>query len=179
MGQGVPPLILHSRVSDSYANGPGSMSMDTFSKTKRSEIMRAIRGRDTQPEIVVRKWLHAQGFRFRVCDKRIAGHPDIVLPKYRTLIEIRGCFWHRHGWEWDGHKLVQRETCGQATSPKTNRGFWNAKFRSNVRRDREHETLWTEQGWNVIVIWDCGLKTAAERERTFVKVSKWLPRRGI
>lgn len=97
--------------------------MDKFSKAKRSEIMAAIRGRDTLPEIVVRKWLHAHGFRFRVCDKRIVGHPDIVLPRLKTLIEIRGCFWHHHGWAWDGRKLVRRESCPQATAPKTNRAF--------------------------------------------------------
>lgn len=82
---------------------------DKFTKEKRSAIMRAIKGRDTLPEIVVRKFLHQNGFRFRVCDKRIVGHPDIVLPKYRTLIEVRGCFWHHHGWTWDGRKLVQVE----------------------------------------------------------------------
>jgi len=148
--------------------------MDKFSKAKRSEIMAAIRGRDTLPEIIVRKWLFAQGYRFRVCDKKIVGHPDIVLPRLKTLIEIRGCFWHHHGWAWDGRKLVQRESCPQATAPKTNRAFWNAKFRANVRRDQEHEKLWTEDGWNVIVIWECGLKTVADRERTFAKLSKWL-----
>ena len=148
--------------------------MDKFSKAKRSEIMAAIRGRDTLPEIVVRKWLFAHGYRFRVCDKRLPGKPDIVLPRYRTLIEIRGCFWHHHGWVWDGRKLVQTEVCPQATAPKTNRRFWNAKFRANVRRDQEHEKLWREDGWNVIVIWECGLKTAADRDRTFFRVSKWL-----
>jgi len=148
--------------------------MDKFSKTKRSAIMSAIRGRDTLPEIVVRKWLFAQGYRFRVCDKRLVGHPDVVLPRLKTLIEIRGCFWHHHGWMWDGRKLVQREFCTQATYPKTNRSFWNAKFRNNVRRDQEHERLWTKAGWNVIVIWECGLKRVAERERTFAKLSECL-----
>jgi len=152
--------------------------MDKFSKAKRSEIMSAIRGRDTLPEIVVRKWLHVQGFHFRVCDRRIVGHPDIVLPQLRTLIEIRGCFWHHHGWVWDGRKLVQTEECPRATAPKTNRAFWNAKFRANVRRDQEHEKLWMEKGWNVIVIWECGLKTVADRERTFAKLSKCLTELG-
>ena len=147
---------------------------DKFTKEKRSAIMRAIKGRDTLPEIVVRKFLHQNGFRFRVCDKRIVGHPDIVLPKYRTLIEVRGCFWHHHGWTWDGRKLVQVEACPQATAPKSNKAFWNEKFRKNVRRDLEHERLWAEQGWNVIVIWECGLKTDADREATFAEVLSFL-----
>lgn len=146
--------------------------MDKFTREKRSEIMSAIRSRDTLPEVVVRKWLFAHGYRFRTCDKRIVGKPDIVLPKLKTLIEIRGCFWHHHGWMWDGRELVQTETCPQATAPKSNRAFWNVKFMANVRRDAEHEKLWTEQGWNVIVIWECGLKTVKDRERTFAKVAR-------
>ena len=136
--------------------------------------MQAIKGRDTLPEIVVRKWLFAHGYRFRVCDKRLVGHPDIVLPKYRTLIEVRGCFWHHHGWIWDGRKLVQTEECPQATSPKTNKPFWNTKFRNNVRRDQEHERLWHEDGWNVIVIWECALRTEEDRFQTFATLAKFL-----
>lgn len=154
--------------------------MDKFTKEQRSKIMSAIHSRDTLPEIVVRKWLHANGFRFRVCDKRLVGHPDVVLPRLKTLIEIRGCFWHRHGWTWNGHALIQTADCSHATSPKTNRGFWTDKFRRNVRRDQEHEKLWLEQGWTVIVIWECALVSVEEREKTFGKVLKWLrkPSRG-
>ena len=150
--------------------------MDKFSPEVRSKIMRAIRSRDTLPEVAVRKWLFAHGYRFRVCDRRIVGHPDVVLPRLKTLIEIRGCFWHHHGWRWDGRTLVQAESCAQAGAPKSNRAFWNDKFRRNVRRDQEHERQWAEQGWNVIVIWECGLKTPADREATFAKVSRWLAR---
>jgi len=148
--------------------------MDKFTPEQRSKIMAAIHSRDTLPEVIVRKWLFAQGYRFRVCDKKVVGHPDVVLPRLKTLIEIRGCFWHHHGWAWDGRKLVHKELCGQATAPKTNKAFWNAKFRRNVRRDQEHEKLWAEQGWNVIVIWECALKTVKDREETFAKLSKWL-----
>ena len=136
--------------------------------------MSAIHSRDTMPEIVVRKWLHARGYRFRVCDNRVLGHPDVVLPRLRTLIEIRGCFWHHHGWTWDGRKLVQTGVCAQATSPKSNKAFWNAKFERNVRRDQEHEKSWLADAWNVIVIWECGLRTIADREKTFAKVLCWL-----
>ena len=133
--------------------------------------MRAIKGRDTLPEKIVRSYLHRLGLRFRVCDRKIVGHPDIVLPKWKTLIEVRGCFWHRHGWSWDGRKLVGSETaCSLATVPKTNRAFWNRKFRNNVRRDLDHERLWAEQGWKVIVIWECELKPA-RREATLERLS--------
>ena len=148
--------------------------MDKFTPEKRSKIMSAIHSRDTLPEVTVRKWLFSRGYRFRTCDRRIAGRPDVVLPRLRTLIEVRGCFWHHHGWEWDGRKLVQVAECSQATAPKSNRAFWNGKFRRNVRRDTDQERLWTEQGWNVIVIWECGLRTAADREKTFAKVGMWL-----
>ena len=114
--------------------------MDTLSPAERSRVMSAIRSRDTAPEMIVRRALWAAGWRFRVCDWRVPGHPDIVIPKCRALIEIRGCFWHRHGWEPDGRKIVQR--------------------------DAEHERVWAEEGWNVIVVWECGLKTASEREKT-------------
>ena len=148
--------------------------VDKLTPEQRRRCMQAVKGRDTLPEVIVRKWLHAHGYGFRVCDKRIVGHPDVVLPRLKTLIEIRGCFWHHHGWKWDGRKLVQTEECPQATAPKTNKVFWNTKFRNNVRRDQEHEKLWREAGWNVIVLWECGLKTAADRDRTFAKLANWL-----
>ena len=79
---------------------------------------------------------------------------------FRSLVEIRGCFWHRHGWEWDGRKLVHAAFCADATTPKSNRAFWNAKFRANVRRDAAHELLWRDLGWNVAILWTCGLSPA-------------------
>ena len=148
--------------------------MDTMTKEQRSRLMSAIRSRDTAPEEAVRKMLWANGYRFRVCDRRIVGHPDVVIPRCRALIEVRGCFWHHHGWEWDGRKLVQTATCAMATAPKSNRAFWNAKFRRNVRRDAEHEREWAEQGWNLIVVWECALRTAKEREKTFAFVLRHL-----
>ena len=153
--------------------------MDTVTPEQRSKIMSRIRSRDTKPELLVRKMLHANGYRFRVCDRRIAGHPDIVIPRCRTLIEVRGCFWHRHGWAWNGRKLVQETICREASSsPASNRKFWNEKFRRNVRRDAEHERLWAEEGWNLIVIWECALKTSKEREKTFTFVLRNLAQWG-
>ena len=150
--------------------------MDTVTPEQRSKIMSRIRSRDTKPELLVRKMLHANGYRFRVCDRRIAGHPDIVIPRCRTLIEVRGCFWHRHGWAWNGRKLVQETICREASSsPASNRKFWNEKFRRNVRRDAEHERLWAEEGWNLIIIWECALKPS-EREKTFQFILRTLER---
>ena len=150
--------------------------MDTVTPEQRSKIMSRIRSRDTKPELLVRKMLHANGYRFHVCDRRIVGHPDIVIPRCRTLIEVRGCFWHRHGWVWNGRKLVQETICREASSsPASNRKFWNEKFRRNVRRDAEHERLWAEEGWNLIVIWECALKPA-EREKTFRFILRTLER---
>ena len=103
--------------------------------------MSRIHSRDTAPELVVRRFLWEKGFRYRTCMKSVFGHPDIVFRKYRTLIEIRGCFWHRH------------EGCSLASDPKSNLAFWNAKFERNVARDLEHEKYWHEHGWNVIVVW--------------------------
>lgn len=152
--------------------------MDSVPPAVRSRIMAAIRSRDTRPEMLVRRYLWGQGWRYRVCDRRIEGRPDIVVPRARALVEVRGCFWHRHGWEWDGRKLVERAHCDGATMPKSNRSFWNAKFRANVRRDARHERLWREQGWNVAVVWACGLvpsrraATLAWLERTLAAWSR-------
>ena len=150
--------------------------MDKFTPEQRSKVMRAIKGRDTLPEVVVRKWLHAHGWRFRCQYKKVPGHPDIAIPKIRTLIEIRGCFWHHHGWELEEGAWVQHEACPEATMPKSNIDFWNAKFSANVARDRRHEREWADLGWNLIVIWECGLKTIAARERTFRELERHLGR---
>jgi len=129
--------------------------------------MSRIRGRDTLPEMIVRKALHANGWRFRVCDKRFAGRPDVVVPKAKTIIDIRGCFWHRHG-------------CKDSTMPKTNVAFWMEKWSKNVRRDRRNEAAWRDAGWNVIVVWECAL-TASRCERTLdaicAKLGAWAEER--
>lgn len=126
--------------------------------------MRAIKGRDTSPELVVRKWLYSQGYRFRCQYKKVPGKPDIAIPKLKTLIEIRGCFWHRH------------KGCPDATTPKSNLAFWKNKFKMNVARDARHEREWADLGWNLIVIWSCDLKTDKSREKTFRFVKRTLER---
>ena len=138
--------------------------MDTLTPEHRSWVMSRIRSKDTKPEKIVRSWLHRNGYRFRLHVKSLPGHPDIVLPKYRTLIEVRGCFWHRH------------KGCATATSPKSNIGFWRAKFRRNVTRDRRHEAQWAELGWNTVVVWECGL-VPARREETLRTVGEFLESR--
>lgn len=116
---------------------------DIFDRTKRSEIMSRIRGRDTKPELVVRRTAHRLGFRFRLHRKDLPGCPDIVFPRYRAVIMVNGCFWHRH------------PDCKYAYRPKTRVEFWENKLEGNVARDRRNELELTELGWRTMVIWEC------------------------
>lgn len=125
------------------ANWYKNMMMDTFSKEKRSSIMSLIRSKDTKPEIIVRKWLHAQGYRFRLHPKKLSGTPDIVLPKHKTGIFVNGCFWHRH------------EGCKRTTMPSSNTNIWAKKFEATIARDKKHAESLRVSGWKVIVIWEC------------------------
>ena len=122
--------------------------MDIFSPNMRSRNMSRIRCKNTIPEITVRSFLHRHGFRFRLHAKNLPGHPDIVLPKHKTVVEIRGCFWHRHF------------GCKKTTTPSSNVEFWKEKFERNVERDLKNEKLLRELGWRVIVVWECELKDA-------------------
>lgn len=108
--------------------------------------MSCIKGKGTKPEEIVRKYLFSQGFRYRKNDKRLPGTPDIVLPKYRTVIFVNGCFWH-------GHK-----GCRYFVWPKNNAEFWKNKIESNISRDRKKAETLKDQGWKVIVVWECDLK---------------------
>ena len=119
---------------------------DVHSPETRSYNMSRIHGKDTKPEEKVRKYLFSQGFRYRKNDKRLPGKPDIVLPKYKTVIFVNGCFWHK------------QEGCKYFVWPKTNEDFWRAKILANVSRDQKNMKLLSELGWNVIVIWECELK---------------------
>ncbi len=119
--------------------------IDKITKEERSKNMSRIRSRDTKPEIILRSHLHQRGFRFRVCRKDLPGKPDIVLPKYKTVIQVNGCFWHRH------------EGCKEATVPKTRTEWWLEKLNKNVSRDREVEAQLQELGWRVLTVWACEL----------------------
>lgn len=116
---------------------------DRISPEHRSWNMSRIRGRDTTPERCVRSVLHRLGYRFRLHDKSIPGRPDIVLRKYRTVVFVHGCFWHRH------------TGCKYAYSPKSRVDFWKEKFARNVARDEEVQRRLAEAGWHVIVVWEC------------------------
>lgn len=120
--------------------------MDNHTPEQRKRNMSAVKGKNTKPEIAVRKLLHAKGFRFRLHCKDLPGKPDIVLPKYKTVIFVNGCFWHRH------------ENCKYASMPSSNVDFWNAKFQENVTRDVIKARQLQEKGWRVIVIWTCEIK---------------------
>ena len=113
---------------------------------QRSRNMSAIKSKNTKPEIAVRKLLHSMGYRFRLHRKDLPGSPDIVLPKYKTVIFVHGCFWHRH------------ENCKYASTPKTRKEFWESKFKANVKRDKEIEEKIKNIGWQSSVIWECELK---------------------
>ena len=121
------------------------MSKELFIKVseKRSRNMSAIKSKNTKPEIAVRKLLHSLGYRFRLHSKDLPGSPDIVLPKYNTVIFVHGCFWHRH------------KNCKYASTPKTRKEFWEKKFKSNVKRDLEIQEKIKNIGWKSVVIWEC------------------------
>ena len=117
--------------------------MDKITRQKRSWNMSRIRNKNTKPEIIVRKILHSMGYRFRLFRKDLPGRPDIVLPKYRTVIFVHGCYWHRH------------QGCKYAYTPKSNVEFWLKKFTDNTERDHNNHTELSRLGWQVGVIWEC------------------------
>lgn len=118
---------------------------DNHSKAVRSKNMSHIRSTDTKPEIIVRKYLFSKGFRYRKNVRELPGCPDIVLPKYKTVIFVNGCFWHKHD-------------CSRFVWPSSNQEYWHAKIERNVERDRENYHLLENEGWSVIIIWECQLK---------------------
>lgn len=126
---------------------------DVFSKAKRSYVMSRIRGRDTGPEKMVRSALHRLGYRFRLHSSDLPGKPDIVLTRYRTVVLVHGCFWHRH------------KGCRYSYMPKTRKRFWVKKFDRNVQRDREVRAALKKLGWNTVVVWECELRFPNRMQR--------------
>ena len=120
--------------------------MDVHDQKTRSYNMSRVKGKDTKPEEIVRKYLFSQGFRYRKNDKRLPGKPDIVLPKYKTVIFVNGCFWHKH------------EGCKYFVWPKSNFEFWKEKIESNIVRDKKQYEELKNAGWHVIIVWECELK---------------------
>lgn len=126
--------------------------MDNFSKEQRSYVMSKVPRKGTKPEYIVRKFLFSNGLRYRVNVKKLPGSPDIVLPKYKTVIFVHGCFWHGH-------------SCKYAALPTTNYVFWYNKIEKNKERDAAKNSLLKEMGWNVIIVWQCELKNTEIREQ--------------
>lgn len=120
--------------------------MDKISPEKRSWVMSQVKSRNTRPEIFVRSLLHRLGYRFRIHRPDLPGKPDIVLPKYRTVIFVHGCFWHSH------------EGCKRARMPAANNSYWKQKLARNMDRDAHNKDSLKSLGWNVIIIWECELK---------------------
>jgi DNA mismatch endonuclease (patch repair protein) len=119
---------------------------DVVDKVTRSRMMSGIKGRDTRPELVVRRALHAAGFRYRLHAADLPGRPDIVLPRHRVVILVHGCFWHRHA------------GCRFATTPATRTDFWAQKFERNLERDIRNRQALRAEGWRIATLWECSLR---------------------
>ena len=119
--------------------------VDIVSKTTRSKMMSNIKGKNTVPEILIRRALHKRGFRYRLHDKKLPGKPDMVFPKYKAVIQVHGCFWHRHN-------------CHLFKWPSTRKRFWKEKISSNVERDTRNLMKLNQSGWRTLIIWECALK---------------------
>lgn len=133
--------------------------MDVFSRSKRSEIMSRVKGKDTRPEKIVRTLLHAMGFRFRLHRRDLPGCPDIVLPRHNRIILVHGCFWHGH------------TRCRKKKLPQTNADFWRDKISANVKRDRTAARELRSLGWSLLVIWECETR---DYERLKSRLTKFL-----
>lgn len=137
--------------------------VDIVSPEKRSQMMAGIRGKDTKPEMIVRRGLHRIGFRYRLHDKRLPGKPDLVFPKFRAVVFVHGCFWHCH-------------KCHLFKLPTTRPRFWKTKLNRNQELDREHIHSLNDAGWRVLVIWECALKgrTKVGTKKVLDISSRWL-----
>lgn len=134
--------------------------MDSLTREKRSWNMSRIRGKNTTPELIVRSFLHRNGIRFRIHAGNLIGKPDIVLPKYRTVIFIHGCFWHRH------------KGCKYTYSPKSRKKFWNSKFKDNIVRFKQVKRAIKKDGWRLFIIWECQILNNSIKLRNLVKSIK-------
>ena len=139
---------------------------DSLTPAERSERMSRIRGKDTKPELALRKVLHGLGLRYRLHGAGLPGKPDLVFPKYKTVVFVHGCFWHRHA------------GCSIATIPKSNTPFWSDKFAKNVARDARVGESLQASGWSVLVAWECELSTPAKARATGEKIAAAVKARG-
>lgn len=136
---------------------------DIMSKEARSERMSRIRSKDTKPELLVRKKLWGEGFRYRLHRAGLPGKPDLVLPALHTVVLVHGCYWHGH-------------SCQKGRVPATNSPFWAAKFAANKARDKRNKAQLRAQGWNVVTVWECSLATQTKRHATLNRLVKRLRR---
>ena len=135
---------------------------DIVDEQTRSRMMAGIRGKDTKPEMALRRALHSQGFRYRLHVKGYAGRPDLLLPRFNAAIFVHGCFWHRH------------EGCRYATTPQGRREFWQSKFEANVARDWRGRAELMERGWRVATVWECALRRPERVETATEILAAWL-----
>lgn len=136
--------------------------MDNKTAAERSRNMSSIRSCNTKPELIIRKLLFADGFRYRLQVKQLPGKPDLVLKKYHAVILINGCFWHGH------------DNCRFAKLPTTNREFWTSKIAENKVRDEKVRRQLQAEGWRVLTVWTCALKTATMQKKTYAQIKDWL-----
>jgi len=130
---------------------------DIMTPAQRSERMSRIRSQDTKPEMLVRRFLHGQGFRFRLHARDLPGKPDLVLPKYRAIVFVEGCFWHGH-------------SCQKGRVPGTNPDFWQAKVAANQARDKRNQRVLRRDGWRVFRVWECQLAKGKTRDVTLARL---------
>lgn len=137
---------------------------DVVDPATRSRMMSGIRSKDTQPEMFIRHGLHALGFRYRLHDRKIPGKPDLVLPKYRGLIDVRGCFWHGHD-------------CEYFKAPASNAGFWAGKVTENRTRDARNLKAQLDAGWRCLIVWECAVRRAGKipgESALIPAIARWL-----
>ncbi len=135
--------------------------VDVVDPATRSRMMSGIQGKNTKPELLVRRYLHSRGLRYRLHVKTLPGKPDIVLPKYRTVVFVHGCFWHQH------------QNCKFATMPSSRPSFWAHKLSENVARDQYQIAALDGLGWRVLIVWECELKDGAARlESLYSEITK-------
>lgn len=141
--------------------------MDKLTPQQRHKNMAAIHSKGTKPEMIVRRWLWKEGFRYRLNHDRLPGHPDIVLRKYRTCVFVNGCFWHGHQIQFVIHtaQCITAQNSACCKIPKTNRMFWVKKIQRNQQRDKEEQHKLAQMGWHCITVWECELRPAV-RETT-------------
>lgn len=135
---------------------------DIVDKQTRSRMMSGIRAKNTKPELVIRQALHTRGFRFRLHSKNVPGRPDLVFPRYRAVVLVHGCFWHRH------------PGCRYAATPSTRPEYWQDKFRGNVARDKEVRMALLESGWRIATVWACTLRTGRQVQEVAEALAAWL-----